>query len=238
MLFDLRSRGRRNVVKGVYTFLAILMAAGLVLFGIGGAVGGGFLSSLNGSNGSSGTSPAKTQKNLEAIVRKDPSNAQAWNRLATVRFNIAQAASGNTDVNGAFTDQGKAALAGVASAWTHYLALKPAKIDLKTAAIMEAVYSQQGINDPAEVVKVIEAEIAGTKNPDAALYAKYAVFASLAGQTRKAALAQSQAESLAAAGKTGKAKATAIATIKQQIAAAEASFKGQSSGTTTTTPAQ
>lgn len=234
MLFDLRSRGRKNVVKGVYSFLAVLMGAGLVLFGIGGATSGGLLNAIDGSGGSSGSSPTKTLAHLEQIVKQDPTNAQAWDRLVTVRLNIASAANGNVDVNGGFTDQGKAALAGVAAAWTHYLALKPAKIDLTTAEKMEQIYGQQGLNQPTEVVKTIEAEIAGTKKPGAALYAKYAVFASLANQTRKAALAQSQAESLAGAGKTGKDKAAAIATIKQQIAAAEASFKQQTSAATTT----
>jgi hypothetical protein len=238
MLFDLRSRGRKNVVKGVYSFLAILMGAGLVLFGIGGAVSGGLLNAINGSSGSSGTSPTKTLTHLEQIVRQDPTNAKAWDRLVTVRLNIATAADGNTDVNGGFTAQGKQALGGVASAWTHYLALKPKPLDLTTAQKMEQIYSQQGLNQPAELVKTIEAEIAATKKPDSALYAKYAVYASLANQTRKAALAQSQAESLASAGKTGKAKATAISTIKQQIAAAEASLKGTTATPTATTPAQ
>ena len=34
MLFDLRSRGRRTTVRGVYLLLAILMGGGLILFGV------------------------------------------------------------------------------------------------------------------------------------------------------------------------------------------------------------
>ena len=49
MLFDLRSRGRRTTVRGVYLTLAILMGGGLILFGVGTGVGGGGL--LNAFSG-------------------------------------------------------------------------------------------------------------------------------------------------------------------------------------------
>ena len=41
MLFDLRGRGRRRMVRLIYTGLALLMGVGLVGFGIGGGFGGG-----------------------------------------------------------------------------------------------------------------------------------------------------------------------------------------------------
>jgi hypothetical protein len=229
MLFDLRSRGRRNVVKGVYTFLAILMGAGLVLFGIGGAVSGGLLNAFNGSSGSSGNkSPTAVQKNLERIVRQDPTNAQAWARLVTVRYNIATAAN----PNGSPT---KASLAGVDSAWTHYMALKPAKPDTDLALQMEQVYGPTGLNQPADVVKAIEFKLAATKKPGVNDYEFYSVWASQAGQTRKSQLAQSQAESLAGAGKTSAARTKAVAAVKAAVAAGKAQLAQPSSGATAQT---
>ncbi|HZO76628.1 MAG TPA: hypothetical protein VFB39_01190, partial [Solirubrobacteraceae bacterium] len=56
MLFDLRARGRRRTVQTVYLGLAILIGAGLVLFGVGTGTGGGglFGAFTNGSSNSSG----------------------------------------------------------------------------------------------------------------------------------------------------------------------------------------
>ena len=54
MLFDLRSRGRRRTVQGVYLGLALLMGGGLVLFGVGAGNGfGGILNAFTGGGSSS-----------------------------------------------------------------------------------------------------------------------------------------------------------------------------------------
>ncbi len=59
MLFDLRSKGRRRTMQVVYIGLAILLASGLVLFGIGtGTGGGGLLGGLSGSGSSNNQSGA------------------------------------------------------------------------------------------------------------------------------------------------------------------------------------
>ena len=51
MLFDLRSRGRRRVIKVIYTMLALLLGGGLVLFGIGGDVQGGLFDAFSQNSG-------------------------------------------------------------------------------------------------------------------------------------------------------------------------------------------
>ena len=48
MLFDLRGRGRHRTVQIVYTTLAVLMAAGLILFGVGSGLAGGLIDAING----------------------------------------------------------------------------------------------------------------------------------------------------------------------------------------------
>ena len=59
MLFDVRGRHRKNAIKVIYVFLAILMGGGLVLFGIGGATNGGLVDAITqgGGSSSSGAEP-------------------------------------------------------------------------------------------------------------------------------------------------------------------------------------
>ena len=68
MLFDLQGP-RKTFVKAIYLGLAILMAGGLVLFGIGSDVNGGLADVFGGS-------PAgdlrKTVEKSEEAVAKDP----------------------------------------------------------------------------------------------------------------------------------------------------------------------
>jgi hypothetical protein len=238
MLFDLRSRGRRNVVKGVYSFLAVLMGAGLVLFGIGGAVSGGLLNAFNGSSGSSGTNASKDVANLQRIVKRNPNDAAAWARLAQLRFQFALADAADVNqANSTFTAKGKQALAGVDMAWNRYVALKPAHFNFTLAQQMEGVYGLQGLNQPAKVVETIEAVIAARKKPLSSDYVNYSVWASQANQTRKAALAENEAMSLAGAGKTGKARKTAEAGAKANILLGKESLAQQSTPAASTAAA-
>src|SRR4051794_3039567 len=52
MLFDLRGR-RRRLIQAIYLMLAVLIGGGLVLFGIGGNVGGGLVDAISGNSGNS-----------------------------------------------------------------------------------------------------------------------------------------------------------------------------------------
>ena len=66
MLFDLRSRGRRRVVRGVYLGLALLIGLGLVGFGVG--TGSGFGGLFTGVSTNSGT--ATGLKRYEGAVKR------------------------------------------------------------------------------------------------------------------------------------------------------------------------
>jgi hypothetical protein len=223
MLFDLRSRGRRTTVKVVYSMLAVLMGAGLVLFGIGGATSGGFLNGLTGGGGGGGSvnTPEKAEKHLETIVRRDPTSQAAWLRLAQIRLNIANA---NAQTGGQLTAND---LEQVSQAWKRYVALSPEHPDNTMAQQMIAVYGPSpGLNQPANLVGAVEAHLAATKKPTATDYETYAVAATLANQARKAGLATDKAKALAAAGKKGQARKKAITQVDAEIAALQQQLGG------------
>ena len=87
MLFDLRSRGRRRVIKTVYLFLAILIGVGLIGFGVGtgGNFGGLFSAAANGGGGS-GTGNITAERALtkaERAAKASPNSAAAAKALTT-----------------------------------------------------------------------------------------------------------------------------------------------------------
>src|SRR3954451_8283480 len=91
MLFDLRGRGRHRTVQIVYTTLAILMAAGLILFGVGSGLAGGLVDAINGNSGStSGNSALSKQADtLAKRVQQNPKSAADWSKLARTRVQLA-----------------------------------------------------------------------------------------------------------------------------------------------------
>ena len=122
MLFDLRSRGRRRTVQGVYLTLAVLMGGGLVLFGVGAGNGiGGLLNAFTGNSSSSNT-PAVSQAEKSALrqTRLNPSSASAWGALVQARY---EAAGQNQSQTGAYTSAGAQKLRQAGDAWQHYLKL-------------------------------------------------------------------------------------------------------------------
>src|SRR5690242_16147251 len=101
MLFDLRGRGRRRTVQGIYLGLAILMGGGLVLFGVGtGSGGGGLLNGLSGGPGS-GSGSLVVDKQVQAAVRQTklhPSNPAAWSELVKAQY-AASSQGSNVDAS-------------------------------------------------------------------------------------------------------------------------------------------
>jgi hypothetical protein len=121
MLFDLRSRGRRRTVQAVYLGLALLMAGGLVLFGVGTGSGiGGLLNAFTGS-GSNQQSSIISQQEKTALQQTNahPTDPAAWAALVNARW---ASASGNgyNAATQSYTTAGKRELAGVAAAWQRY----------------------------------------------------------------------------------------------------------------------
>jgi hypothetical protein len=143
LLFDLRSKGRRRTMQVVYIGLAILLAAGLVLFGIGtGTGGGGLLGGLSGSGSSNNQAGAvgSAAKNAQAQVNKNPKDPAAWAKLIEARYENAQSAGID---NAGFTTFGKQQLALVTNEYEQYAKLVP-KPDVTTATFAARAYSYLG----------------------------------------------------------------------------------------------
>jgi hypothetical protein len=233
MLFDLTSRGRRSVVKIIYTALALLMGAGFLLFGVGTGVGGGGLFDSIFGNGSTSTkaqfSSAEKHAHHETVL--DPKNAKAWADLTRARF---QGADYDTSQQ-AFTEAGRVKLQSAASAWQTYLKLDPQKPDPAIAGMMAQAYSQAGLNQPADAASALE--IVAAARPSAATYGQLANYAYQANETRKGDLAAAKAVQLAPKAQRTLVKRQ-LASIRRQVQQQEIQQAVQNGNVTSTpTPA-
>jgi hypothetical protein len=232
VLFDLRGRGRRRTVQGIYLSLAILMGGGLVLFGVGGNVSGGLLDALKDNQGTTGSDVfQKRLKAAEKLVVTQPKNAQAWANVVKLRFQVAGSGDSYDDATGSFTDKGRAELQGVDQAWSHYLDLNPKKVDTTAANYMVQAYSPGALNQSDKLVRAYEVVIEGTPKPTFDQYRNLAIYSYVAGQSRKGDLARDKALALAPKDQRSVVKqqidAQKSEAIKQQL---------QSGGATVQTP--
>ena len=230
MLFDLRGRGRRRTVQGIYLSLAVLMGGGLVLFGIGGSVSGGLLDALKNNPSSAGSDVF--QKRLaaaEKLTVSQPANAQAWANVVKLRFQVAGTGASYDSATGAFTAKGKGELQRVDQAWNRYLALNPKKIDTTAATYMVQAYAPGALNQSDKLVRAYEVVIEGTAKPTYDQYRNLAIYSYVAGQSRKGDLARGKALSLAPKDQRSLVKqqidAQKTAAIKQQIQSGGASIQ-------------
>jgi tetratricopeptide (TPR) repeat protein len=141
MLFDLRSRGRRRTVQVIYIGLAVLIGAGLILFGVGtGTGGGGLFGAFTGGGSSTGAGSVNSAaaKKAQANANTHPSDPASWSRLVQARWS---AANSTLDASGSYSTAGKQQLAQLAQAWTHYekLAKTP---NTTTATLAAKAYSK------------------------------------------------------------------------------------------------
>src|SRR6476469_3873478 len=185
MLFDLRGRGRKNTVRVIYILLAFLMGGGLVLFGIGGATGGG-------------SSPDASQKRFEKQVATakralatNPHDLAAYNTL--IRAQLSLAGTGNRyDANtNTYTDAGKAQLRQAAASWTKYQDLNPKIDDTQAALASRMVQAYSSLGDGAGATSAQQI-VAQNRNSSGA-YSTLAVLAYQAGNTRLGDLSSQKA---------------------------------------------
>jgi hypothetical protein len=194
MLFDLRGRGRRRTVQLIYIGLALLMGVGLVGFGIGGIGGGGILSSLS-SNESSGSASFSSQiKKYKKLTVQQPNNVSAWEQLTLAQLHEAGGEAYSTQTG--LTSKGKELFTQIGQSWSSYLALNPPKPSPELAQEMVRVYGEEGLNEPAEAVKVLQIVVAA-RPESASLYAALAEYAYKAHNTRTGDLASEKAVALA-----------------------------------------
>ena len=218
MLFDLQSPGRRRVVKVVYTALAILMGAGLVLFGIGGS-GSGIFDSLGfGGGGSSSDTPFQSEIDAaNAKLEQNPKDQKALVDLVTLQV---QQASTQVDDQGVPTSDGLDTYQRAADAWDRYLKLKPKQPDQGAALQMVnafyalALTSSTAADGQTEIGNAAEAQrVVADERPTPSNLKNLAFFLFLAGRTAEANRAEQQA--LAKSG-PGAAK-----TLEKQLAQAK-----------------
>lgn len=198
MLFDLRGGGRRRVVQGTYLFLALLIGGGLVLFGIGGSgLGGGLVDAITNGNGSGPTGNAAYEKRVKqatAQTRANPRNATAWATLARARYQLASSPDDFDSSTGVWNAAGKRQLSLASQAWQKHLAVAGKQPDDGVASLMVNAYSEAGLNQPGKAVDA--QEVITQARPTSATFAKLAVLAYTAGQSRKGDLAEQKALSL------------------------------------------
>ncbi|HEY0516299.1 MAG TPA: hypothetical protein VGD00_04205 [Solirubrobacteraceae bacterium] len=195
MLFDLRGRGRRRVVKIIYVGLAALVGVGLIGFGVGGGLGGGgILSNVSNSEGTNGASFASKIKKYEKLTRTQPSNPANWEELAK---NLLHEAGNETYVTsaGKVTGKGKELYKRASQAWLGYLAQNPPKPNAELAQLVFSIYGEEGLNEPAKAVQALEFVV--EKRPTAAYYAQLAIYAFKAKNIRQGDLAAAKAVQLA-----------------------------------------
>jgi len=113
-----------------------------------------------------------------------------------------QLATLSADPNtGLFTAEGKKDLQNASNAWQRYLSTSPAKPDPTLANYMFQVYSQAGLNQPANAQKA--AEIVAAQQNNSSAYIRVVQYATLAGDKRTADLAAQKALQLAPKGQRG-----------------------------------
>jgi hypothetical protein len=197
MLFDLRGRHRRRLVKVIYVGLALLVGGGLVLFGVGaGTGGGGLLDAATENEGSGGTSFADQIKKYEKTLKTQPTNIAAWEKLTLAQLHEAGGEAYVNASTGAPTAKGKELFSKASRSWESYLALNPPKPNAELAKLMVRVYGAEGLNQPASAVQVLQLVVAAEPN-SASFYSQLAEYAYKAKNPRVGDLAAAKAVSLA-----------------------------------------
>src|SRR3954453_22989083 len=118
MLFDLKGK-RRRTVQVTYLTLAILMGAGLVLFGIGSSVNGG-LGDLFSGGGGQNQADKSIQKKIDAAektLQRSPNNVPALAQVVRVHYQLATA---KANAQSEFTEEAKPELLKTIAGWKRY----------------------------------------------------------------------------------------------------------------------
>ncbi len=224
MLFDLRGRHRRRLVKVIYIGLALLIGVGLVGFGVGGGLGGGGLfTAATNNEGSSGASYAAAIKRLRKLTAQQPRNPVAWEELTKELLH--EAGNESYVTSSGLTSKGKELFNETAQAWSSYLALNPPKPNAQLAQQMATVFEEGGLNEPAQEVQVLQI-VVGARPTSAALYGQLAQYAYKAHNESVGDLAAAKAVALAPAAERAR--------VKSELAVVKADPTDEKIYTTTT----
>lgn len=194
MLFDLRGRGRRRTVQIVYIGLALVFLLGFVGLGVGGGFGsGGIFDAFTGKEASGGASFSAQIDKYKKLTQRQPGSVYAWEQLVNAQLHEAGGEAYVTRTG--VTSKGKQLYGELAQSWKRYAALT-SKPRPELAQRMVAVYGEEGLNDPAAAVEVLQIAVAA-RPTSVSLYAALAQYAYKAHNTRVGDLASSKALALA-----------------------------------------
>lgn len=191
MLFDLQG-SRKTAVKVIYLGLAVLMAGGLVLFGIGSNNAPGGLADVFGSNSSESAAKDNVNKYAEQ-VQKDPKNEKALASLIAARYTLAADPKNFNQESGEFTQAGEDQLNLLKKNWATYLKLTDNQPNIGTANF--AVSAFLGLQDAKGAAAA--QQIVSEKQPTSANYLALMLYASYAGNQLVASGAEVKARELA-----------------------------------------
>ena len=197
MLFDLRGKGRRRVIKVVYVTLAFLMGGGLVLFGIGGDVSGGLVDAITGAPPSDSGEGRYRKQAADALARtqRNPQDPKAWADLTRARIQVATSGDRYDPNQGTYTDEGKERLRLAVQSWNKYLELDDPDAEARSNLASRMVRILATLGDLEQAARA--QEIVAEERQSFGAYAALAEISYQAGQTRKGDLAAKKAVDLA-----------------------------------------
>jgi hypothetical protein len=201
VLFDLRSPRRRAAVKVIYGTLAVLMGAGLVLFGIGGEVAGGLVDGLGLGGGSSTTFDDQIE-DAEKQVEENPRDQAALLELVTLNIQAGnqQLSVDEETLQTSLTSDSEQSYNDAADAWDQYLKLNPknpdasAALQLANAFVVIAQSSTSFADAQIALKNAAEAQaVAAEQNPIVGNLKNLAVYEYYAGDVAAGDRAAAQA---------------------------------------------
>lgn len=176
MLFDLSDPRRKNVLRVVYAFLAVIFAVGFIGFGIGGELGGGgILDEIFGTNSGSTASQYEDQiEDIEQQLEADPDNEELLAELITLRYQSGRLQLEVNEETGevVLTDDARSEYDKAADLWARYMELEPADPDLGAAGNMRDAFELLGNYRGAAEAQAILAEA----NPSVGTYGTLAYY--------------------------------------------------------------
>ena len=212
MLFDLRGRHRRRLVRVIYVGLALLIGVGLVGFGVGGLGGGGIFNAASENESTGGASFAAQVKKYRKQTVTAPKNPAGWENLAKALLHEAGGEEFTT-ATGVITSKGKALFRQASEAWASYLALNPPKRNAELAQLVGRIYGEEGLNEPAKAVEALQ--IVVKQRPTSVhYYSELAIYAYKAKDVNLGDLSAAKAVSLAPAAERTRLK-NELAELKQ-----------------------
>jgi hypothetical protein len=202
------------------------------------------LNAASNSESSSGATFSNEIKKYRKLTREQPSNVVAWEKLTNAQLH--EAGNEAYVANNKLTSKGKELFSEVAHSWNSYIALNPPKPSLTLAKEMVRVFGEEGLNQPAATVAVLQLVVAAEPQ-SASLFGALAEYAYKAHNDRQGDLASAKAVSLAPStdrarrkkelAELKKSAATSTTSATSTSSTAATSSSGTSSGSTATSTA-